>query len=90
MGSGIGEGEDIWGLDGRVGNRVGGLEGFSVETAACDTEQFWGSGDVLCMHMLTGYNLTFCLPLIFLPTRPRLQRFPLVPCDFVGLFGLCF
>lgn len=38
MGSGIGEGEDILGLDGRIGNRVGGLEGFSIETVACDTE----------------------------------------------------
>lgn len=44
MGLGIGEGEDILGLDGRVGNRVGGLEGFIVETAACDTEQLWGRG----------------------------------------------
>lgn len=69
MGSGIGEGEDILGLGGRVGNRVGGLEGFSVKTAACDTESNFGEeGDVLCMHMLTGYNLTFCLSLIFLPT----------------------
>lgn len=32
-------------------------------------------GDVLCVHLLTGYNPTFCLPLIFAPhLTPRLKR----------------
>lgn len=51
-GRGLEEGEGVFGLDGRVGSRVGVGKGFSNETAACDTERDprWGGGDVLCVR----------------------------------------